>query len=288
MKKKTNVGTRAAAGVVAVTSRGPSAVALPSDLSEKYSKYVNRDAASSKGGGGWPYIGTRGATFTFNQEPAGEEMLVVVLGALRENTYYPGKFDAKTASGPTCFALATDPDFEKAEERMAPPAELTSKEHATCLGCPQNAFGSADNGKGKACKNTVRLVLLPWSDGDLAALEKNEGARLRVPVTSVKNWSAFAGKITKGAQRPLFSCLVRILIAPDPKTQMKMTFELMNFINDRATLDVLQRRTDEAETHLLQIQMPSTEDMKAAKTIRGTGKTKGLVKKTVVRKRLSR
>jgi len=274
MKRKTNGQTTKAVAVR--TSRE---IALPADLQEEFSAYLVKDLASARAAG-WSFIGTRGAKFRMGQEELGEELQVVVLGAMRENVYYEGKFDQDNPTGPVCFALDTAYD----EATMAPPAELKTKQHPTCVGCEQNAWGSSDVGRGKACKNTVRLVLLNWCDGDLAQLEKSEGARLRVPVTSVKDWSSYVAKIDKGARRPIFTALTKIGIHPDPKTNMKMTFALDSFINDRAALQVLKRRADEAVEHLIQIQMPAEGEPRKTEA-KGAGKTKGLVRRKVTRTR---
>ena len=209
---------------------------LPTTLRDELDSYLSRDAASATGGIGWASISTQGARFTFNQDPMESPIDVVILGAMRMNLYYPGAFDATAMSGPSCYAL----DLVGDEQGMAPPADLESREHDVCRTCVQNAFGSDDRGRGKACKNTVRLVLLPWEPGQ--DLSRIEGARLSVPPTSLANWSSYARKIVTGMERPLFTVVSTIAIEPDSKTQMKLRFNLAAPIGDDETLRALLDR----------------------------------------------
>ena len=66
------------------------------------------------------------------------------------------------------------------------------KPGGACSSCPYNDFGSAEDGKGKACKNMRRIYLLP--EGDLFPL------LITLPPTSIKSFSDYIAKriITKG------------------------------------------------------------------------------------------
>lgn len=257
---------------------------VPGGFEEEFQKYIDRDAASAKSAG-WSYLSTKGAQFRFGGQPIGSDIEVVILGAMRENTYFTGEYSPDNPQGPDCFAL----DLLQDENTMSPPAELESRQSDKCSTCPKNAWGSSDRGRGKACKNTVRLVLLEWMDGDLAVLDKREGARLRIPVTSVKDWAAYA-KTFKSINRPLFSAVTSIHLESDPKTMMRMSFKPKGFVNDTAALEIFKRRADEAYEHLTQVQMPNPDDdrQKTTEASRGAGKTKGLVRKRVKRTAASR
>lgn len=235
---------------------------LSDEWKGRLAKYAERDAATATGAGGWNYIGTRGGIFNFNDEEIEELPPVLILGAVFDNVYYEGDYDADNPVGPVCFAIAEE------EKLLAPPESLgddrqcmqTDPAGGVCSGCWANAFGTADRGKGKACKNTRRLALLPADDLSLKGLRQVEGAMLRIPVTSVKQYSTFTNKVTKAMGIPLFMLPARINIEKDAKTQMKVTFEPYHFdgdtpllIQDAALLEVIEERVKEADAYLKQL-----------------------------------
>jgi len=113
-------------------------------------------------------------------------------------------------------------------------------------------FGTDARGRaGKACKNVVRLAMLP-ADGELRAadLAKAMGVRLRVPVTSVRNWAAYAGMLTRGLHRPLFTVVSDVVIEPDPHNTFTIRFEPVAAIEDESVLDALEGRLDEVKATL--------------------------------------
>lgn len=64
-----------------------------------------------------------------------------------------------------------------------------------CAACPNNAFGSADKGAGKACKNVVRAYILP-SGGALLPW------KLDVPPTSIKEFKKYVSGVVMGGKHP--------------------------------------------------------------------------------------
>ncbi len=245
-------------------------LAVPGQLSgswmERLEKYAKRDAATASGATGWPYIGTKNGVFRFNDDSFEELPPLLILGARFENALYSGDFDADNPNAPDCFAIS------QTEDDLAPPEALGDKRQCMqsepssekCEGCWANAFGTAERGKGKACKNVRRLAVLPADRLDAKSLSEVEGAMLRIPVTSVKNYSTFANKVTKGLNIPLFLLRTSIAIEDDEKTQFKITFEPVDMadtkkgsvplvIQDEDLLEVIEARVKEAETFLDQL-----------------------------------
>lgn len=211
---------------------------LPEDWASELAPYVDRDAEALRGGVG-NQISTKNGVFSFNGEVLGEDLQVVILGGVRENAYYEGVYNPAAPEGPSCFAL----DLAGDESEMAPPTDLKTKQADKCSDCWANVFGSDDRGRGKKCKNTVRVAVLPNS-GDPAEVDI---AVLRVPPTSLGLWSKYAAKLIKGLKRPLFSALTNIHIKDDESTQFKLEFGLEGVINDRAVVTgTLKSRADEA------------------------------------------
>jgi hypothetical protein len=279
------------AATKALTKTRPNMIQLPDELSGELDKYINRDKASATGGGGMPFIRTRGGNFTFNEEVLDQPLPVIVIGAVRENLYYPEAYDPDApGQSPTCFAL----DTEQNEAAMAPPPDLESKESDSCVDCWANAFGTADRGKGKACKNNVRLVVLPAirdEDGELPDLSKVAGARIAVPPTSLKNWSSYANKIIEGLHAPLFAVITDIETEPAEKGGFSMFFDLQDGVPTDQIMTVKERVDSDGITNIQTLPMiGSGDDNKAERKPSGRAKVRKKVvkKKAAARKSRSR
>src|ERR1039458_338531 len=113
----------------------------------------------------------------------GNTMDVVVIDHVLLNMLYVGKFDSANPTSPVCFA------FGEVASEMTPHEDSHTPQNNNegCATCEHNEFGSADTGRGKACKNSVRLALI--SINDLEDVAGAEVAYMHVPVTSVKLWA---------------------------------------------------------------------------------------------------
>lgn len=108
-------------------------------------------------------ISTKGKTFTLPNGSASDGPLVcIVLDWVTANTYFKGIYNAKDIKPPVCFAISRNP------AEAIPSDASPEKQHNHCCrkgeddGCKQNAWGSdPKGGKGKACKNTRRLLVVP-------------------------------------------------------------------------------------------------------------------------------
>lgn len=237
--------TRKPKGEVATVDEGAAIPALPDDIANRYADYIDRDAkAASIAGGGMPFISTRGGRFTYQEEILEGPLEVIILGSIRENQFFEGDFNPDEPNAPTCYALGYEDD------ELGPPEELEGAQSKDCASCWANAWGSGDRNRSKACKNAVRLTLLPANDLAAKALSTVDGARLRIPPTSLRNWSKYAGKVARGLKRPLFTMVTAINIEPDPKTQFKITFDAHAPIQDAELFDAIEGRLDESKESL--------------------------------------
>lgn len=150
----------------------------------------------------------------------GNKLDVVILDFLRENRYYPGIYDPKNITPPDCYAFGND------EKTRKPHQEAASPQADACLACPMNQFGTSRTGKGKACGNVMRLALIPAGAAS-GALKLEDVAHYTVPVTSVKNFSAYAEDIAKTLKRPPYGVTTRLLVTPGGPNQYTVTFELV-------------------------------------------------------------
>jgi hypothetical protein len=280
--KKRTRGTTSA--VVPITQ---SQLALPGRWADELARHTTRDRAAATGAGGWPWLSTRGGTFSFGGTSLGEEFEAIVLGAVLDNQYFEERFDPENPSLPSCFAL----DVNRDRETMGPPKDLKKKESETCATCWANAFGSSDTGKGKACRNGLRVALLYFDKDQIPKLGEVDGARLRVPPTSLRGFDAYVATVIDAWKRPFFTIVTRVRIEDDPKHQFHVLFEPTGAINDDALLEVLSSRADEAETHLMQQPDLATINVDSRPSPRSKKKTtrrKKVVKKKGVVKDLPR
>lgn len=232
----------------------PKSFAVSTAVKDRFAGLMNREAAAKVGSTLWPFLGTRGAQFRLGERKIGPELDGVILGVAMVNQYYDGDYDPDNAQGPVCFAiadLAGSEDPQAAADAMAPPADLATKVSVSCRTCPMNAWGSG-KGRGKACKNGRRVTVVGVSEN----YAKTEGARLNIPVTSVRKLADYTKRLAE-VGRPLLATVTRFSLSPGDRGGFEMDFEPAAPINDLRTLDVLEQRAKEGYESL--IAPPSTE-----------------------------
>tara|TARA_R110000772_G_C13310278_1_gene440257 strand:+ start:38950 stop:39786 length:837 start_codon:yes stop_codon:yes gene_type:complete len=214
------------------------------------------------------FISLKSGVLSVNDEALpGNEMLAVVLDSIHENTYYGSDYDPDVILPPTCFS------FGRTEKEMEPHENVPhfdddnadtsffKMQSEWCDECPMYEWGSADKGKGKACGSKRRLAIIPAGNfipakgrGE-AEMEVFEGpaeysgsdiVMLKLPVTSVKNWSKYVHQLNADHSMPPFAAITHIRVVPDAKTQFKVEFELLEIIEDEEVLQVLMGRHEEA------------------------------------------
>lgn len=126
--------------------------------------------------------------------PPTREIDGVVLDWAFENVFYDRPYVEGHPSAPACFAVARDVN------EMMPTPEVPVPQSETCSSCPHNEFESAPNGRGKACRNSVRLLILDKADGSVW--------RLRVPPTSINRCLRVLAGLSKRGPVPFMNVLV--------------------------------------------------------------------------------
>lgn len=227
------------------------------NYNEELARYAAATLEAEKPTGG-KFFSLKSGQLSWGGEPLpSNQMAVIVLSSIFENTYYQGEYDPDVMRGPTCYAFASR------EDDLAPHADVLAAGQGQadkCKGCPKNEFGSAERGSGKACKNSRRLSVIPAGTytkrGDLTLFEEEhlfasaEVGYLKLPVTSVKNWASYARGIAQQIKKPVFAVVTNIRLEPDPKTQFKVQFELIQELPDEFIGTVLAR-VKQAEEDIL-------------------------------------
>lgn len=197
-------------------------------------------------------IGTRAGVLTYNGNPcAGNKLDVIVVASAFANLYYDKKFDADHLTSPVCFAYGVQEPGETAadvEAKMAPHPASAKPQAERCSECPRNAWKSdPDGGKGKACKNTRSLAVIPAGTKP-EEIATAEIAILRPPVTSVKAWQMYVQKCDALYKRPPLAVITQVGSVPDQKTQYKLTFTDMAVVDKGMIKGLIDRIPAAIET----------------------------------------
>lgn len=193
----------------------PELAGLPDALRDAMSARMAKlkEEQAKMPGGGAKAVSFKNGTITFAGEPVGTKMDAVILASQYERVFYDRAYDPDNPSPPVCYS----------RDGEAPHADSHDKQAEKCKTCPHNRFGSADNGKGKACRETVRLSLIPTDvllKPDLAATDVYSA---KIPVTSVKTYKDYASVLmNKGISTE--AVVTTISVTPDPKTQFALGF----------------------------------------------------------------
>lgn len=139
-------------------------------------------------------ISTKGKTFTLPDGTSNPgPMQCVILDWCTANVYFEGIYNPQDIKPPVCWALGSN------VAELAPSDKATKPQHDACKGCPQNEWGSAGGGsKGKACKNTRRLLIVP-----VKADETTQPWILSVSPTGLKHFDKYVTTLADLEKHPV-------------------------------------------------------------------------------------
>lgn len=146
----------------------------------------------------------------------GSKTEVIPLAFMGERAYFPGEFDPDQRQSPLCYAYSTGAE----DEVMAPHKSAKEPQAKTCEDCDFNKWGSASKGKGKACRESVRVAVLPVGKD----LSKQSTWHCRIPITSVPDFKTYAGEIL-GMGKALHEAVAELSVTPDAKTFFKIHWQ---------------------------------------------------------------
>lgn len=249
---------------------------------EAYAKEAARYAKQEALTGG-QFLSTRGGVLSFGDETLpGNQLVAVILDAVFENTYYPDKFDSDNPVPPTCYAFGrNDGDVMAPYIGMADHLDYFIPQADNCRVCPKNEFGSADVGRGKACKNIRRLSLIPAGQYGFTPEALKRKARepddlvlfddpahyqtapiymLKLPVLSCKNWSAYVQQIVGATNRPPYGVVTRLFLEPDAKAQYVARFEMIEELKNDLAPIIMARHEESKKTIITKYTPPEARD----------------------------
>lgn len=250
------------------------------DWAEEMKRQAQIAARMEANAGGGQFFGLQSGQLTWQGAPIENNQLIcVVLDHILENTYYGGEaYDPDNPQPPTCFALGRDQD------EMAPHDNVVRRgdhQNQSCEGCPMNEWGSADTGRGKACKNTRRLALVvagrKRKDDDELIVDPEhykqaEIGFLKLPVTSVNGWAGYVKQLAASLGRPPHGVATLIKVVPDPKTQFRVTFQLVDPLPSEVLGTIMERHEEVGQLIDFPYPDPTDEPSAALKRSKAKGK----------------
>lgn len=223
---------------------------------EKMSVAAAKSAKAERAVGGLKGINTKGGILVVDEKPVpGNELDVVILVAVHENQYHAKAYDPNVPQVPDCYAFG-DPEADDPEGTMAPHEQSADKQgddNGLCANCWANGMGSAEQGRGKACKNVRRLALVTADAiGSAEDMAESEVRVLKVPVMSVRGWAAYIKSVLKeDLNRPYWGVVTTIKPVPDPKSQFRLTFAFKELIDfDDPLFTALEKKIKEVTPQL--------------------------------------
>ena len=238
-----------------VTQSAAQVPATPQDLEAYYKTMATAYASTEQRVSSTVSI-KNGIMMVGDQPIPGNQFAAVILDAVRLNTFYASTYNPNDASPPTCYAIGRDdaemrphPDMAKDVNHFRPQAQF-------CNGCPHNEFGSGQNGKGKACGNRRRLIML------LAGTYQNVGGimqlqpmtdpahykttgflQMTLPPTTLKAWGEYVRGSSAQYQRPFFGLVTRVYVYAHPTHGKEAVgFEPLAQVPDQWAMEVIPRQ----------------------------------------------
>ena len=112
----------------------------------------------------------------------------IVLDFVWFMVHYPGVYNSNNPQQPNCFAVGRErPDGGE----LSPPSTVEKPQAENCAVCPKNEWKSAPSGKGKACKNQRRLIIVPPNFD-----EDTEAMTIYVSPGGLKNFDAYVTRLS--------------------------------------------------------------------------------------------
>jgi hypothetical protein len=173
----------------------------------------------------------------------GNKLECIVVASAFIHRLYEGAFDADNPQSPICFALSLS------GEDMAPHEDSVQPQSEKCETCENFKWGSAEKGRGKACKAGRRLILIPRT-ALINGIGKAEMGMATLPVTSVRGWGNYVNALATQYRRPPWAMLTEMSVVPDVKTQFQVKFQPLGMV-DNEHLAELRAKIEMANAVLL-------------------------------------
>lgn len=206
-------------------------------------------------------ISFKGKKFKFQDSllgNAGNEFWGIVLNFSFIKTFYAKKFKEGEVAFPECFAISADADTKTWE----PHANSNTPQASSCDTCEHNQWGSAsDDGKGKACRDQRRLVVLVadgFKSGAMGLADATLGV-LEIPPTSVKHWKKYYNDMRMAYGVDSFAYVTRFYL-DDSVDYPVVKYALHKFVDSRELLLALKEKVGKEALEMAMLPYPKQEE----------------------------
>ena len=162
---------------------------------------------------------------------------VRILAAVSERAWYDGPYDSDVPQVPACYAMD---DTEPHPDSANPQSE-------TCADCPKNKWGSAPPrpgsnlpGKGKACREGARVIVVPA----MQPLKTAPMYTAKLPVTSLGAITAFTSRC-QAVMKLTGEFIAALSVTEDKKSFFKVHITMKEHTPDMDP-NLLMNRQEEA------------------------------------------
>ncbi len=171
---------------------------------------------------GGKFISFKGGNIIVDKKAIpGAKTNVILLAFMGERTYFEQDFDPDEAQSPNCYAYYDMGEEELDTDGLKPHAEAAEPQAKLCEDCQWNEWGSAKKGRGKRCRESIRVALMP-ADKNMA---KAEVWHARIPITSVPAFNEHVSGIL-GFGKSLHSVVSELSVIPDERTSFKILWDV--------------------------------------------------------------
>lgn len=173
----------AAKASAAVVVKEAGAVANPMAALAKFAKRGAQQLAKMPVG--MQTVSFRGGVITIGGVRVGNAIPIIPLAEQFERSYYAREYDANDKSPPDCYSF----------DNITPHEKASNKQSDACESCEHNAWGSGPRGRGKACKEGMRLAFMRYDK--ISTTDDVENAGLLQCKFSVINTQAIQPVLTE-------------------------------------------------------------------------------------------
>lgn len=252
-------------------------LALMSDFKDRMKADLVQDVSREVSSGGM-YISTEGFKFSLGEDIMPDALNVVILDYVFENADYgDAVYDKENPQPPVCSAVADE------EKDLIPSEDSIDKQADSCEECPLNRYKSADNNKGKHCKNRRRLALM---DADHEDPTDAPVLLLKIPPTGLVNWKKYRSELENVRKIMPYGCVTRITMDKtfdNPIVKFEFVAEVENPVLGNAILDNRDKISEDLRA-AVDVTFDNDDDDDKPKSKKKTGKKKVSKKKEAVKK----
>lgn len=186
---------KAATKTTAVARPSRIAVAMPDDAKAQIAADIARLKEKLAAPSGDGILVSQDKHFKFPDQTKVRDFKGIIIDFVSVNAYYEGKYDPNNLVPPNCFAIGNVKNDELVPSDNSPDIQA---EHGNCKTCWANAFKSADNGSGKACKQSVKLAVLT---------DTGEIQRLSISSTGLKTFGIYVRDVMDSFGTPPYGVM---------------------------------------------------------------------------------